>query len=509
MLYEQIPTQFNISYHIIEQCNIQKGRAEKVAFYFQDRSYTYKQLSDMVNQCANFMKNAGVQKGQRIGIFMHDRPEFIAIFFGAIKIGAVVALMNPKISLEQLANLVQDASAVQLYTGGGLCDGLENPLESLQGLYDIDSVWEKIEKESKECAAADTTKDDPAFILYTSGSSGKQKGVIHLHHDMLIASHTYGEHILKVTSEDVFYSHSKLSFAFGLATSIIYPFFAGATSILNPEDSIYEICDILDKYHPTVFFAVPSVYSSLLKVGKEREINLGNCRYCGSTGEALPKTIGESWSEKFGIDIFQGLGTSETVNFAISNRQGCNKYGSLGKPIPGYEVKIIDEDWNELPIGEIGEIYVEGHTLMQGYLNDPEQTSRVLRGNGMRTGDRGYIDDEGFIWYLGRNTNTFKFSGKWVNALIIENIILEVENIAEVAVDSKFSDDSLPQIVAYLSSEGNDYEQSVKDIKKNIRRKLERTWIPKKFYFVTKLPKGITGKIQRNQLDSVPVLCEL
>lgn len=508
MRYEDESKKFNISEYLLQTCNLKKGKGDNVSIYSKQRNYTYSEVERKVNQYAHFLVSLQIDIEQRIGILLPDMPEYIFIMLGAMKAGLVVVPINCKMRLEDIIYIIQDSRMKYLFSEKDMC--LQLCQEDFSYLRDMipvdDTLLHKIDGFESAFDAVNTFDDDIALWIYTSGSSGRPKGVMHRHHDMLVSSEFYGRQILNIEENDIIYSHSKLSFAFGLGNSLYLPFAAGASVILNDDEDLFSIPEILKKFKPTLFFGVPVVYKWLLKMVSVLEVDFDGVKFCVSAGEALPKEICMAWFDVFGCEILQGLGSTEMLHIALSNHLDGNKPGSAGTPIPGYSVKLLDENDHIITEpGTVGELYVAGGSIMTGYWHNHAESTQVLSLGGLKTGDMFYKDEDDYYWYVGRNSDMFKMNGKWVSASQIEGAILNSPFIKDVVVSGEFTQDETTIIVAYLVGDAVDKEL-IHDIKRGIRINLGREFCPQKFHIVDYIPKGSTGKIFRSKIGEAAII---
>ena len=508
MSYGNISTKFNISEYLMQTCNLKKGKGDNIAIYGKKRNFTYSEVEKKVNQYAHFLVSLQIDIEQRIGILLPDMPEYIFLMLGAMKAGMVVVLINCKMRLDDIGYIIQESRMKYLFTEKDMC--LQLSQDKFPHLSDIipidDTLLYKIEGFESTFEVVDTVGDDIALWIYTSGSSGKPKGAMHRHYDMLISSEFYGRKVLNIDENDVVYSHSKLSFAFGLGNSLYHPFAAGASVILNDDEDLFSIPEILKKFKPTLFFSVPVVYKWLLKMVNVMDVDFDGVRLCVSAGEALPKEICTAWLEVFGCEVLQGFGSTEMLHITLSNRLDGNKPGSAGTPVPGYSVKLLDEN-NQIITepGTVGELYVAGGSIMAGFWHNYAENAQVLSLGGIKTGDMFYMDEDGYFWFVGRNSDTFKMNGKWVSASQIEGVILSFPFIKEAAVSGEFTQAETTAIVAYLVGD-NINIGVIEDIKKDVRINVNREFCPKKFYIVDHIPKGPTGKVLRSKIGEVTII---
>ena len=505
MVYEKIPEYFNVSHYLIVECNLQQNRGNSIAIYYQDESYTYNDLEKKTNQYANYLIEQGVVPGERIGLYMHDCPEFIFLFFGSIKAGIIPVLMNAKMNSQEITKILESTGAVFVFTEDTLEKNIALPNKG-NVIKDTKVIMEQLNKYSDTFKVASTKKDDAAFILFTSGSSGIPKGAVHRQYDMVAGKETFGKCVLDQQPDDVFYSHSKMSFAYGLG-GLYIPISNGASLVVNGDDSLYDIFDIIEKYHVTKFQAVPSVYQSLYMLFPKDKNPFVQCKMCVSGGEPLTKKLAKGWKEKTGLEIYQSYGSTEMLTSTISNFNKNVKHGSMGKVVTGFTATILNEAYEEVKPGEIGNLYMKGESFMEKYWNNDAMTQAVLTEYGLKTGDMCYYDEDGFIWFAGRNSDVFKVNGIWQSALPIEEIITEDDNVQEVVVTSEVDNNMDSSIVAYLVAKDlSKCAESVKNIRTMFFKKRMRTLCPIKFCFVNKLPRGTTGKVKRGSVGESEVL---
>lgn len=511
MVYQEIENEFNISTYLLEDCNIKLGRGNKVAIYFKDEIYTYNQVNEFANKVSNYLQTEQLEIGDKIGIYMNDCPEFIFLLLGAIKAGIIPVIINSKLEKVAVDNIIKSTGIKILFTGYELEQN--HILEESDLGYRIENnegLIKKVQGMSSQFETIKTTKDDIAVILFTSGSSGKPKGVMHSHINFYEVINDAGKYVFETKDTDVFYCHSSMSFAFGLGATLYLPFAEGASTVLNDDDSVYEIAELVEKYSVTEFIAVPSVYLSLLQLLANENVLFSKCRKFIASGEPLSKRVSFEWKEKVGMDIISGFGQTETLHLVIANMDGKEHYGSLGRVLPNYEVKVLSENGEPVKTHEIGEMFIKGPGFMCGYWDNSKLTEEVLSNGWLKTGDMVYIDEQGFIWYSGRNSDTFKVNGVWQSALPIEEIILEQENVLEVIVCNEFSEEHNSEIVAYLAlKDFSKNKETIANIRKLFFQKRLRTLCPKKFNLVEELPKGTTGKLKRGSVRETEVLMEI
>ncbi|SET45085.1 AMP-binding protein [[Clostridium] polysaccharolyticum] len=504
MIYEKIPEQFNASQYLLEHDNLGLDLETKVALYYNDVAYTYRDLNTYVNKYANYYLKSNISAGDAIVLYMQDCPEFVFLFLGALKAGVIPVLINHKMSGMEVEEIAGRTDAIKIFTNSGLFESLKET-----GVNNIARNYEELKDEiysMPDCfQAAVTKKDDEAFVLFTSGSSGIPKGAVHSHADIAVAAETYGKYVLDTNSSDVFYTHSKMSFAYGLG-GLYIPLSKGASLVINSEDDMYDIPDIIKKYHVTKFQAVPSVYLSLLMLINEDKTAFASCKICTSSGESLPKKLAIDWKNKTGLEVYQCYGSTEMLTVVISNTADTMRYGSMGKAIKGYMAEIRNKEGQLAKPLEAGTLFVKGGSLMSRYWKNDKLTKEVLTEHGINTGDMCYKDEDGFLWYVGRYSDIFKVNGVWQSALPIEEVILEEPGIKEAVVTTEASDGE-SKIVAYaVAKELHNCEEMIKKIRKLFFQKKMRTLCPEKYYFVEAIPRGNTGKVKRGDVNSSRIL---
>jgi len=508
-----IPERFNAAVHLIDR-HMEEGRADKVALYHGQKTVTYRELQESVNRAGALLQRLGVERENRILLLLLDCPEFIASFFGAVKIGAVPVPVNTMMTKKEYRHFLQDSRSKVLVISEELLpliESLEKDADSLTHIVVVGKrkkgllCYEDLtSSSSSRLEAVDTHKDDACFWLYSSGSTGLPKGAVHLHHDMFYSAECDAKYALQMGENDVTFSASKLFFAYGLGNSMFFPLHFGASTILVSERPTPEkVFETITRYRPTMFFGVPTLYASLLEARlPDRSYDLTSLRVCVSAGEALPADIYCRWKEKFGIDILDGIGSTEVLHVYISNRQGAIKPGSSGQIVPGYEVKIIDEQSNEVPRGEVGTLLIKGDSTAAYYWNNHEKTKFAMRGEWFYTGDMFYEDEDGYFWYAGRSDDMIKVGGIWVSPIEVESALAEHEAVLECAVIGAPDKEGLIKPKAFVVLRDG-YQPSValaEQLQLFVKSAIAPYKYPRWIEFIAELPKTATGKIQRVKL---------
>jgi len=509
-----LPEVFNVATYFVDR-NVLEGRGEKTAIECGDERVSYGQLLERTNRAGNALRQLGVRLEERVVLVLLDTPEFLYSFFGAIKIGAVAVPANTFLKPHEYEYLLNDTRARVVLVGEALLAQLQSiPRERLKYLREIVVVGgnqqhpcleELTDAASPELEAEPTSKDDAAFWLYSSGSTGAPKGCVHLHHDMVVCSELYARNILHMNERDRCYSVARLFFAYGLGNAGYFPLGCGATTILSPgRPTLANIYADIERYRPTLFFSVPSNYAALIAHHREegREFDLSSVRHAVSAGESLPASLFERFKQRFGIEILDSLGSTETLQMVIANRPGEAKPGSSGKVIPGYEARIVDDDGRLVAPGEIGNLLIKGDSTCAGYWNQHEKTKETFEGHWFRTGDKYSQDEEGYFWYAGRANDLFKVSGRWLSPAEVESALIAHPAIREAAVIARDDESGLTKAAAYVvvNDAFTASEQLVRELQTWVAERIGNYKRPRWIEFLPELPKTATGKLQRYKL---------
>jgi benzoate-CoA ligase family protein len=508
---------FNIAAHFLDAPAAL--HPERAAIVGEPREVSYGELAALANRTGDALRAQGVSRGDRVLIVLPDSAEFIAAFFGAAKIGAVAVPVNPFArssdyihyleNSEPRAAIVHSESLAEFLPASSVLPRMPIVVvgEGKTNLRGVSSAkWsEWIAAASEQLAAADTSPGDPALMLYTSGSGGAPKAAVHRHADMLVTSKGFARGVLDLREEDVTFSVSKLFFAYGLGNGMYFPLSAGARTVLNPERTkVDRVIELVKARRPTIFFAVPTLYAAILREAEEKkcDADFSSVRQCVSAGEALPVEIFERWKKRFGLEILDGIGSTEMLHMFISSRPWKCKPGSCGFPVPGYEVKIVDDSGESVRDGEIGNLWVRGDSAFAEYWRIPELTAHTKRGDWVVTGDKFFCDAEGYYHYCGRADDMLKVAGMWVSPVEVENALLGHPHIAEAAVVGATDERGLSYSVAHVVLRGNvrGSEMLAAEICEHVKARLVSYKVPREVRFCGELPKTVTGKIQRFKL---------
>ena len=501
-------SQFNLADYFVsgERLN-QIG--ERAAIEFQDSRITYRELLNEVGRWEQQLLNCGISQGDRVALLLYDSPEFVAGFLATCSIGAVAVPINTFLSSRDVAFILSDSGARLLIVESDL----EDKLNSSDG-PDNDCTVAKVDTRTRRCdglgnvgtggrARTATTRETPAFLLYTSGSTGTPKGVLHLHGSIPFTVDSYAANVLGLTSEDRVFSSSRMFFAYGLGNSLSFPLAAGATVLLEAERiSAERLARFIEDRKPTVFFGVPAVYLSLLDYRLSGgRVDLSGVRLCVSAGEALPAKIFEDWQREFRLTILDGIGSTEMLHIFISNREGNSRAGSSGTVVDGYAARLVDDSGGEVGVNELGNLWVLGGSATAGYWNRPELTEQTIKDGWVRTGDVYRRDEDGFFFHIGRSDDCFKVRGLWVSPIEVESVLISYEAVSEAAVVSAVDDSGLATGRAYVVIRQGERSESLKEeIRRFAGSRLPQYKVPSQIEFIEEMPRTSTGKIQRYKL---------
>ncbi|GAC1431523.1 MAG: benzoate-CoA ligase family protein [Ktedonobacteraceae bacterium] len=508
-----VPDQFNVATAFLDR-HIPEGRGAKIAIYSEGATYTYAQIAELANRVGNGLLNLGVDLEQRVALLLLDSPQFAAAFFGTIKIGAVVVPINTVLRPEDYVYLLNDSRTRTLFIHASLWQTIQHLRPQLKYLRHVIVVGlsepatatlhdfeQFVGNASSTLQAAETHKDDSALWLYSSGSTGFPKGCVHLQHDMLYCTEYYAKSVLGITENDITFSAAKLYFAYGLGNGLYFPFHVGASTVLYPGRPLAEdMFKVVEQYHPTIFFGVPTLYGSMLALPDAgKRFDFSSVRVCVSAGEALPADILRRWEQTFGVQILDGIGSTEILHIFISNRVGEIRPGSTGKLVPGYQAMITDEAGHAVQQGSIGNLLIAGDSITSQYWNKHEKTKNTLNGQWIATGDKYYQDADGYYWYCGRSDDMLKVGGQWVSPVEVENTLIAHPAVLEAAVVGAIDEEKLVKPKAYIVlKEGYVPSEALSDELKNfVKEKLALFKYPRTIKFLPELPKTATGKIQR------------
>jgi benzoate-CoA ligase family protein len=520
-----IPERFNAAVHFIDR-NVAEGRGDKVAIECNGERVTYGELLSRVNQTGNALSDRlGVRREERVALVLLDGPVFAYAFFGAIKIGAVPVPVNTLWKPHDFKHVLNDSRARVLVVSEELLPQIESippsDLACLEHVVIVGSTTASatgtgtrtrfdalMAKAPSDLAAADTSRDDAAFWLYSSGSTGAPKGCVHLQHDMVVCAELFAKGVLGARSGDRFYSVAKLFFAYGLGNGLYFPLAVGGTSILWPgPPTPQNVYAVIERHRPTLLFSVPTGYAMLLATKLDpdagrSDFDLSSLRLAVSAGEALPPALYERFKARFGIEILDGIGSTEALHMFISNRPGAIRPGSSGLVVDGYDARLLDDAGQPVASGEIGNLWIRGDSICECYWNQHEKTKSTIEGHWIRTGDKYTVDADGFYWYSGRSDDMMKVGGLWVSPIEVENALVAHPSVRECGVVAREDGDRLTKPAAFivLQADVEGTPALAKELQDFVRARLAEYKRPRWVEFVPELPKTATGKIQRFRL---------
>jgi benzoate-CoA ligase family protein len=503
---------FNVAVPFIDR-HLAEGRSEKIAI----RSHlggdvTYRELAEKVNRCGNALTSLGIARGERVVMVVKDSPEFYYLFWGAIKAGLIPVPVNTLLRAKDYQYIIADSGCAAVVYSPEYADEVVAALSQLdvRPLHSfltegVEGLRSMIEASAADLDPAPAAPEDDCFWLYSSGSTGSPKGAVHRHRDMVVTSHFYAVETLGIREDDICFSAAKLFFAYGLGNGMTFPLWVGASAVLlDTRPTPQSTFEIIERFKPTLYFGVPTLYAAQLQAMETESPDLSSIRLCVSAGEALPADIFHRWREHTGLIILDGIGSTEALHIFISNRIEDLRPGSSGRAVPGYRLRITDDQGREMPPGESGKLWIQGDSTARCYWNKPEATSRTMVDGWLNTGDTYVRDEDGYYHYCGRNDDMLKVGGIWCSPFEIEAKLIEHPKVLEVAVVGRADDAGLikPEAYIVLKNPGTAEESTAAELLAFCKRGLAPYKYPRWFHFVEDLPKTATGKIQRFKLRS-------
>jgi benzoate-CoA ligase len=513
-----IPRSYNAAHDLLER-NLAAGRAHKTAFIDDRGRCTFGELAARVGAAANALTGLGIRPEQRVLLCLLDTIDFPTAFLGCIKAGIVPVAANTLLTPKDYEYMLRDSRACALVVSASLLPAFSPLLGRLPHLQHVivsgseaplsggqHALSALLANADPEFTPADTTCDDTCFWLYSSGSTGAPKGTLHIHSSLILTAELYAKPILGLREDDVVFSAAKLFFAYGLNNGLTFPLAIGATAILMAErPTPASVFARLRAHQPTIFYGVPTLFGALLASPELPERGALRLRRCTSAGEALPAHIGKRWTEHFGVEILDGLGSTEMLHIFLSNRAGNVHYGTTGTPVPGYALRILDEDGQAVARGQIGELQVRGPTSAAGYWNNREKTHSTFLGAWTRSGDKYSIDAGGNYVYAGRTDDMLKVGGIYVSPIEVEASLISHPAVLEAAVVGRADSGELIKPAAYVVlRSGRQASSALADeLQQHVRTHLAPYKYPRWIEFIDELPKTATGKIQRYKLRAL------
>lgn len=508
-----VPRDYNAAVDFIDH-HVTAGRGDHLAVIDDNGSFTYGELAERMNRAGAALLDLGLRQESRLVMIMLDSVDFPAVFWGAIKAGIVPIPVNTLLTTETYRHILKDSRAEAVIISSPLYDTVAPALEGQRSLRQVIIAGDPVgghrqlagllEAAPAQLDAASTTRDDCAFWLYSSGSTGAPKGTRHLHRNLRATTELYAKPVLGIRPDDVVFSAAKLFFAYGLGNGMSFPFAVGATAVyMAGRPTPDAVLRVMRQHQPTIYCGVPTLYAAILAdVNANRASASQALRVCISAGEALPEEVGKRWQERFGAEVLDGVGSTEMLHIFLSNQPGSVRYGTSGVPVPGYEARLVDEEGRDVPDGEVGELLIKGPSAAEGYWNNREKTLSTFAGPWTYTGDKYYRDDDGYYHYCGRADDMMKVSGNWVSPFQVESALIAHAAVLEAAVIAREDPDGLTKPAAYvvLRQDFDGSEDLRYELKRHVKEKLAPWQYPRWVEFIDELPKTATGKIQRFKL---------
>lgn len=494
-------------------------RASKIALYSDRRTLTFQAVSDEANQVGNALRKLGVHVGDCVGILVPDSAEWVTSFFGIVKIGAIVVCMNTALQSQEYDYILRDSGMRALIVHESLAyliEPIRDQHPTLQHIIVIGQpqhaddltfqAW--TESQSSELASTTSHRDDFCSLHYSSGTTGQPKGMFHAHKDYPLTAQNTGVEIFGLTDEDRTFALAKLFFAYGLGCNLVMPWYVGASIVLyegSPRIAI-PVIEMIARFRPTIYYGVPTAYATQLTIKDiTKRYDLSSLRLCVSSGEALPASVFQQWQAATGLKILDAIGCTETCDIFLANRPDDFRPGSSGKPSPGYEVRLVDDEGHDVPQGQIGNLLIRGETTALFYLHHYEKSRQTFRGEWLFTGDKYYQDEDGFYWHKGRAEDMFKVGGLWVSPNEIEDILIRHPAVMTCAVVGQEDTLRMVKPKAFIRL-ANSYLAStnlMRDLLDHCSGYLAAHKCPRWIEFVDELPKTAIGKIQRFKLRDI------
>lgn len=502
------PASYNVASDLIDR-HLDEGRAQKHAIVTLEEKIDYATLAANAARYGNALLKMGLRPGDRLLMIVKDAPEFFYTFWGCVKAGIIPVPLNTMLTVDDYRFIISDSGAKAVVYSDDFADravpaatGIAS-LKLLLARHGASSLDALAAQESSALTTCAATAEAECFWLYSSGTTGRPKGVIHVHRDIVATCQLYSVNVLGVAESDTFYSIPRLFFAYGMGCAMTFPLWVGGTALLDPRRPMPDItAELFAQFKPTIFAAVPTFFSALLAANIVKPENLGNLRRCVSGGEALPEELQRRWSEISSVPITDGIGSTEALHIYISNSIDDIRSNSSGHIVPGYQARIIDERGDEILDGSPGRLWIKGPSLTRAYWNNPEKNAASIVNGWLDTGDTYRRDSDGYYYYCGRNDDMLKVGGIWVSPFEIEGALMAHSDILEAAVVGRADETHLikPEAWIVLKNPNKASEKLAEDIRNHCKNTLAPYKYPRWIHFVEVLPKTATGKIQRFKL---------
>jgi benzoate-CoA ligase family protein len=506
----RFPEPFNAAECLIDT-HIAEGRGGKAAMKTFERDVTYAELHENVNRYGNALMNLGIGRGERVLMVLPDRPEFFFLFWGAAKAGVIPIPLNVLAPARDFEFIIGHSGCTGLVYASEFAEEVETALAACPRRPKVvlrleggeDSLAARARHASPDLRAVSTRADDDCYFLYSSGTTGQPKCVVHTHGDIIVSCQLYSVDVLGAREDDVIFSVARLFFSYGLNAGMTAPLWIGATAVLDERRPTPQtVTEVFRRFKPTVFAAVPTFYAMFLAAGMLTRNDVSRLRRCMSAAEAMPPELHRRWVELTGVPVMEGIGSTEGGYIYISNRIDDIRPGVTGKPVPGYRFRIVDDAGNDVPDDVPGHLLLKGQSVIRRYWADPERTARTIVDGWFDTGDTFVRDTNGYYTYCGRSDDMFKVGGKWVSPFEVESAIVQHHNVLEAAVISRADENGLIRAEAWivLKDSADASDATAEDIRTFCKSKLPSYKFPGWIHLVDRLPKTATGKVQRYKL---------
>lgn len=510
----EFPEHFNMAWYFLDR-NVEEGRGEKTCLRYRDQTFTYREVQSRANRFGNALRALGVRVEDRVLLVLPDVPEFVFAWFGAAKVGAVIAMANPLVPQDDLVHYFQYSRARVAVVEESMLARIDPVLATFSHLDHLLVVGrpgahkefaEVCESASDRLQNADTHRDDPAIWLFTSGSTGRPKAALHLQQDLPWNTERYAKMVLGIGPHDLTVSVPKLFFGYATGTNLLFPFSVGAqTALFSERSEAGTLFGIIEQFRPTILTSVPTMINAMLAHPGAGKRDLSSLRLCLSAGEALPPELYHRWMDTFGVEILDGIGSAEMFHIYISNAPGEVVPGSLGRIVPGYEARIVGPDGKDVPPGDAGTLWIKGESAAVQYVQAHEKSKEVLRGDWVVTGDHMRRDEQGLYFYEGRTDDMLKVGGIFVSPYEVENCLLQHPLVAECAVIGYKDEDGLIKSKAIVVlRDGVGDGPLARELQEFVKSRLAPFKYPRAVSFATSLPKNDRGKIDRRRLGAEP-----
>ena len=507
------PEEFNIAEYFLD-ARVQEGRGGRIALRTDAGDLTYAEVQELANRFGNALRAAGVKPEQRVIIALPDGPEYVAALFGVLKIGAVVVMVNPDLKPDAIEYFYRYTSAPVALVHTDTASGFQEAADGVETLETIlvvgnEEFGQALDNAPIELDNFRSHRDDPAIWLFSGGTTGQPKAVVQPHRSFANTTECYAKGHLGYSEDDITLSVPKLYFGYATGSNLLFPFSVGAAAVLFPERCVTDVLfEKIRRFRPTILINVPTMVNHMVSHEDTATQDLSCLRLATSAGEALPEELHARWNDAFGVDLLDGLGTAEMWHVFLSNRPGQVRPGTLGTVVEGFEVKVCDDDGNEIAPGEVGLLRVRGESRAIGYWEQPENTRDAFQGDWYLSNDMVSRSEDGVFTYAGRSDDMLKVSGKWLSPKEVENCLLQHSAVAECAVVGVLDTAGLTKPHAFIVRSEDSAGQSDADLASRLQLHVKETLAPYKYprevHFMDDLPRTHLGKVDRGKLRNAP-----